>query len=585
MRFRCSECGHTFPVHGEGGAPLPPALLPVEPPPRGTGDARPVAPGEPVEMLRVGGDVYSVPDLASLQRWILEGRVARTDHVSQHGMRWTAIGDRADFAIFFAAADRLSASGPTLSPAASPIGVPGTAPGARRDAGLPMAPEEEIYVREEVEPGESATAFVATPPQADELPPIADVIPREPTSETIAALEASSPALPPVDDPTVQQLVDEVPAVLLGRQAPPPFEADAPTQDLHADARQLGFHLGPDPDTQESTVEATQLSGPDLADAFMATGNMPVPTPASDAARATGGARPAWASQPGLPQVPARPSPPVAPPVPHFDGRVPVTVAPQSIPPRSVLDDDEPLGRPRSNAMVWGVFGAVALALLVALAWIGWASARRVEAEKAGLIPSTVEAGDAPGATPAVDAAAENAKADPAAAEKAAAEEAAKADAEKAAAEKAAAEKAATDEAAALRAEAERKAQADARAQVEASRRADERARSDAAKTTTPTSPATVKPRGTSAKALADAGWKAIDNGQIEEAHGFFARALQADGDYGWALYGRGYANEKLGDRVSARADYCYALSRSPDDAELVRELTGGLRRLGQSCG
>ncbi|MBM4393882.1 MAG: hypothetical protein FJ090_22370, partial [Deltaproteobacteria bacterium] len=87
MRFRCSECGHTFPLLGEGGAPLPPALLPVEPPPRGAGDARPVAPGEPVEMLRVGGDVYSVPDLASLQRWILEGRVARTDHVSQHGMR------------------------------------------------------------------------------------------------------------------------------------------------------------------------------------------------------------------------------------------------------------------------------------------------------------------------------------------------------------------------------------------------------------------------------------------------------------------------------------------------------------------
>ncbi len=573
MRFRCSECGHTFPVHGEGGAPLPPALLPVEPPARGAGDPRPVAPGEPVEMLRVGGDVYSVPDLASLQRWILEGRVARTDHVSQHGMRWTAIGDRADFALFFTAADRLAASGPTLAPAASPIGELATPASPPRDAGLKMAPEEEIYVREEAEPGDSPTAFVATPPQADELPPIADVIPREPTAETIAALEASSPALPPLDDPTVQQLVDEVPADLLGRQAATPFESDAPTQDLHADARQLGFHLGPDPDTQEATVEATQHSGADLADAFMATGNMPVPTPVSQAAGAPSGPRPAWAGRADVPVVPPRVAPVVAPPVPQFDGKVPVTVAPQSLPPRSVLDDDEPLERPRSNAMVWAVFGAVALALLVALAWIGWASARRVEAEKAGLIPSTaavVEApageAEAPAAVPAPPAGADAA-------------------AEKAAADKAAADKAAADKAAAEQAEAERKAQAAERAKAEAARRAEEKPKTEAPKTAAAPGTPAVKPKGTSAKALTDAGWKAIDNGQIEEAHGFFARALQADGDYGWALYGRGYANEKLGDRVSARADYCYALSRSPDDGELVRELTGGLRRLGQSCG
>jgi uncharacterized caspase-like protein len=89
---------------------------------------------------------------------------------------------------------------------------------------------------------------------------------------------------------------------------------------------------------------------------------------------------------------------------------------------------------------------------------------------------------------------------------------------------------------------------------------------------------------GGSARSLNDAGWKAIDKGDLEGAHGFFTRALQKDARAGWALYGRGYANEKLGDKLSAAADYCSARAVATSDADLARELDGGLRRLGKGC-
>ena len=89
---------------------------------------------------------------------------------------------------------------------------------------------------------------------------------------------------------------------------------------------------------------------------------------------------------------------------------------------------------------------------------------------------------------------------------------------------------------------------------------------------------------GGNARTLTDAGWKAIDGGDVTGAHGLFARALQKDPGSAWALYGRGYANEKLGDTVSASADYCAARGRSGADTELQRELDGGLRRLGAGC-
>lgn len=597
LRFRCSDCGHTFPVQTESGGALPPALLPVEPPSRFAHTPRSVPAGEPVEMLRVGGDVYHVPDMATLQRWILEGRAGPEDAVSQHGMRWTAIGERRDLAIFFAALPRDSSAGQTIVPGLSPFGS--------ERAGLGVAPEEDIYVQEVPE---SSTSFVATPPDADELPPGHDVLPNEPTSEAIAAEEASStsevplpavsnsihvrsrtlepmPSLalhPRIDEATqaaeASGPLDEVPPALfsrpLGDQDMLETLREPSMLELRADARLLGFDLGPDPDTQEATVEATQLSN-DVADAFLATGQMAAKKP-----------------EPSVPS-PAMYTPP---PLDFAHGKVPITVAPVALNPPSILDDELPSASGRPGPLLWLALAGLVLLVVGGLGTTAWSMSQRkaqqtaersvpaeppatladaeararaaVEGGKSVTVGSTEssEAAEIASATP-------NVTADPAKAEAAKAE-AAKAEAAKAeVAEKEAAAKAKAD---AAKAEAAKKTAASASG-ASASTTTEKKTETTAKSTST-------KPTGSSAKALADAGWKAMDKGNTQEAHGYFSRALQADPSHGWSTYGRGYANEKLGDKVSAQSDYCSALSRGPSDGELVAELNGSLRRLGVTC-
>jgi type IV secretory pathway VirB10-like protein len=81
---------------------------------------------------------------------------------------------------------------------------------------------------------------------------------------------------------------------------------------------------------------------------------------------------------------------------------------------------------------------------------------------------------------------------------------------------------------------------------------------------------------------LLSEGWKAVEKGDFEAARDRFSLALQGKASAG-ALYGRGYANEKLGRTAEAGADYCRALTLDAD-LELSREIQSGLRRIGHSC-
>lgn len=566
-------------MQGEATGALPPALLPIEPPSRSTPEARSVAAGEPVEMLRVGGDVYSVPDLATLQRWILEGRVSLADKVSLHGMRWTPVADRPDLAIFFTAAHAMSAprASPTISPLPSPIPA--------QPGGLPMADDEEIYVQEmaPVEPG----------PPDEPLEPVADVAEpagfrMSPPSIALAAFERDDERT--VADPSAVGPLDELPAEML---VPPRYlrATDDPDTLLEMpirpafqmEARSLGFQMGPDPDTQEASIEETQqidvelpppeplvplppLPRADLADDFMLTGILPSASPTL-----------------------------TPPPIDFGSGRTPATVAPRS--PPSALDDEPDYGSPpgRGWGPEWFIGGALGLAALLAVgSWLfsgeepaaveGGAAteaAAPVElpapaaptegppAEAAPIEPDKLEAeiaADQAGTptTPVPDAAAQAGIDAQVKADMARAQAVARAEAEKESAAKVASAKA--------------KAEAEAAAKLKAA--------------TTPKPPASPKAEvapkpaggGGSAKSLADQGWKAMDKGDTEGAHGLFARALQKDPSSAWALYGRGYANEKLGDKVSAKADYCMATANAGSDTELSRELAGGLRRVGGGC-
>lgn len=566
---------------------LPPAMLPIEPPSRQSPEPRGALLGEPVEMLRVGGDVYSVPDLATLQRWILEGRANRADMVSQHGMRWTALGDRPDLALFFSAADAVGARSPTLAPQEAPRPNP---------AGMMMAEDEEIYVQEVPREEDAPTTFIGTPPapeaglSADEGPTLREVPGALGLPGTVMPiLQAVHDTLELEDPPTRvdhgdPEPVDELPAEMLVpprrfvdnpdelRNAPhaPPFRAEALT---------LGFQLGPDPDTQEATIEETRASASfpapapppslDLEDAFMRTGVLPTSAPEATPPRVV------------LP-----------------DGKVPVTRIPSAPPTpapvreRSVLDDDYEEPAPKRQGFgVEAAIGAL-LVLAVLIAGGGYLLRNKGPAEE-GAAPASVvtapkEAAPAAAAPAEAEAPAQAPPAEGTAPEPAD-EAAVPADAEVTDAEAKAAE-AKVAEAKAAEAKAAKEAQARADAEAKAATKAAEREKAAAKPPAEPrvasaTPKATDPGKGGTAKQLAEQGWKAMDKGDVEGAHGLFSRALQKNGGSADALYGRGYANEKLGDKVSARADYCAALDHVGTNTELSRELTGSLRRLGVGCG
>jgi hypothetical protein len=94
-------------------------------------------------VLRQGEEEFAVPDLATLQRWIMERRVEPGDELSEGTGGWMLAGDRPDLSVFFAAVQQLDAIdrrvlregvGPERGPRAGSIG--GT------DA-VPVAPPDE----------------------------------------------------------------------------------------------------------------------------------------------------------------------------------------------------------------------------------------------------------------------------------------------------------------------------------------------------------------------------------------------------------------------------------------------------------
>ena len=71
LRFRCHACGHRFSLSPDRIAVLKEAQLAAE---------APAALDEPTGLLlRRGDHVFHVKDLATLQRWIVERRVLRTN--------------------------------------------------------------------------------------------------------------------------------------------------------------------------------------------------------------------------------------------------------------------------------------------------------------------------------------------------------------------------------------------------------------------------------------------------------------------------------------------------------------------------
>ncbi|HCH63682.1 MAG: hypothetical protein CL927_20245 [Deltaproteobacteria bacterium] len=95
--------------------------------------------------------------------------------------------------------------------------------------------------------------------------------------------------------------------------------------------------------------------------------------------------------------------------------------------------------------------------------------------------------------------------------------------------------------------------------------------------------PARARPART-AEAVANRGWRSLDRNRIEEAEKHFSDALKMDANHAVATYGLGYIAQRRNDNARAVDLYCRARSLAGSNQELVREVDAGLNRLKATC-
>ena len=127
ITVKCTNCGHLFRVvrHRVVFDDSPVASEPEPNPPA----ARP--PGNQWRIRTRGGDTRAFKDLATLQQWIVQGKVSRDDQISKTGDNWKPLGSIVELASFFPgehspAPAPVAAEAPTvqLTPAPGPAPPP-----------------------------------------------------------------------------------------------------------------------------------------------------------------------------------------------------------------------------------------------------------------------------------------------------------------------------------------------------------------------------------------------------------------------------------------------------------------------------
>ncbi|MDP2308799.1 MAG: hypothetical protein Q8P18_22450 [Pseudomonadota bacterium] len=578
LKFRCSHCGHTFSVDPE--APRESST----PPPLGEKPA-----GETILLVQVAGQIWSVPDMASLHRWILERRLDRDTLVSKHGLRWVRAGDRDDLAVFFSASDALSFQERNLR-----TEVP-----AHEDEIIVDAPEADgsdttsvdgiglsLGARMPVATGPGPAVGGARRGLADvmmDLDGVDDT--QEQTVLTGGGLDETPIDRVPASFDRAESVAERTERMPHGNSVrsiplptgvstvtPGPAPAGSAALGLPAFGNAafgnpaFGDPAFADPafaDPAFGTPAPAVLPGPSVVPPSPLRA-MTLPPSAAHASpvRPRGGA---GGPSVGPAQLPSTLVPPSSAPVDpsasqsfFFEG------APPSSPqPRRDVFDDPPSSVSGTNWALWGGLAAVAaMSVLAFTLWKGQGGGPPAAADLNGTVaaaasapPSTVGAG-----------AAESAVEVPVATVP-----------ERVVGAGGAAVKAPEAAVPAPLVAAIAPVAPVAPVAKAAPRR-------DAGSAKAPSSQgAATSTTGGSPKKLVEQGWKAVEAGDYTKAHGLFERALQG-GSAADALFGRGYANEKLGDGVSASNDYCRALKGAAVSIDMQREIEGGLRRLGHSC-
>jgi predicted Zn finger-like uncharacterized protein len=183
VTVKCSTCGHLFKIRKKSFVLTEPVVLGK----KGADEGR-------NWMIRRGdGTILSFKELTTLQKWIVERKVAREDEISKSGETWKRLGSIAELASFFQVVDQASsatapglpaqlpiqqspapATGstqplPAAMPAASvptPVDIP-TSSAAQYTAESPAQPADQALPAEEVAPA-PASAPIDVPPASPE---------------------------------------------------------------------------------------------------------------------------------------------------------------------------------------------------------------------------------------------------------------------------------------------------------------------------------------------------------------------------------------------------------------------------------
>ncbi len=171
VTVKCSTCGHLFKIRKKSFVLTEPVVLGKK-----DSDA-----GRNWMIRRGDGTILSFKELTTLQKWIVERKVAREDEISKSGETWKRLGSIAELASFFHVVDQAtSATTPGLSaqPPIQPAPVPATGTTQPLPAAMPAASaptpievpiSEPPAVPTPATAPAPATAPVAIPPAAPEM--------------------------------------------------------------------------------------------------------------------------------------------------------------------------------------------------------------------------------------------------------------------------------------------------------------------------------------------------------------------------------------------------------------------------------
>jgi hypothetical protein len=203
LKFRCTSCGHSFLVV-EGGAVVdsvvlagpepaerePPSVTTVEEDGAGAAPLPPVSPApRPMEhvLLRQEGTAYNVPDLATLQRWVVERRVGPDDELDFGDKEWVRAIDHPELQPFFEVVEQAETASGSLEPVEP--GPEATDAEARPSPPDPTDPDHPDGLSPGGESPEPAAAPPEGPPAPEPVAPEPDA-PAEGPLQTEEALQS-----------------------------------------------------------------------------------------------------------------------------------------------------------------------------------------------------------------------------------------------------------------------------------------------------------------------------------------------------------------------------------------------------------